>query len=833
MKFKLAAISLWLLTPILALSQTSAGFTLIGTVIDDIGVPYSKANVRIKGSIYRGETCDNQGRFSILLKPEEEVTLLISHIKAKSVYEKVYTAGKKGESDTIAVIMEKRGSFIDPVIVDGIRGKEDVTFTEIEVKNILIPNATGDVSTIIKTLPGVYSNNELSTQYSVRGGNYDENLVYINGIEIYRPFLIRSGQQEGLSIVNTQMIENLSFSAGGFDASYGDKLSSVLDITYKRPNEKGAIIEGGFLGGSATFYGRSKNRLFSYIASGRYRSNQYLLNSLDVQGSYRPVFMDGQSYLSYKTREHEIGLLTYYGSNTYLSVPESQTTKFGTPRDAFQIDVFYEGQEITTYNMLLNGLLWNWYPQKNVKLNFAASIYRADEREEFDVLAQYFLSQLDNRLGSENFGDPRFTLGVGSYLNHARNYLNATIFNAQHRGKVEKGKHTFQWGARYQHDIINDELREWRYLDSAGYSVPLTKGSLELSEVVRTDINLQTNRFQAHFLDNILLHKESNAKLNIGMRANYWDYNQQLLLAPRLNIGFEPNREYNIEQLKKHGDSAVLKRNLKFKAATGFYQQPPFYREIRNKVGKLIEGVKAQQSIHAVVGAEWNFELWKREKPFKFNVEAYYKYQWDMIPYEIENVRIRYLPEYTATGTVIGIDMQVNGEFIPKLPSWFSFSLMSAREDIIGDTYIDYGGLELVKGSVPKPTDQRYAANILFQDFLTNNENYRVHLNLVFAHGLPFGPPGYPEYRNALRIPPYRRVDVGFSRSIYDRTTSTSPSKILKLTRSIHFSAEIFNAFGIRNTISYLWVRDVYNRGYAVPNYLTSRRLNLQLRIEL
>ncbi|MCB0735873.1 MAG: TonB-dependent receptor plug domain-containing protein [Bacteroidetes bacterium] len=834
MKSVFKAFFLVLITFCTATAQTNQGFTVYGLAIDEYEKPYSQALITIAGSITRNEFCNDDGEFTMVLKPEETVVFELQHLRAQHGFALRYTTGKAGETDSVILVVKSRGNFIDPVTIMEAGQKDDVTQIEIDIENIQIPNPSGDVATIIKTLPGVFSNNELSTQYSVRGGNYDENLVYINGIEIYRPFLIRSGQQEGLSIVNTQMIESISFSAGGFDASYGDKLSSVLDITYRKPKEHGALFEGSLLGGSATVFGKSDNNLFTYMLSGRYRSNQYLLNSLDVQGSYRPVFADVQSYISYRTTEHEIGLLSYYGKNRYLSVPESQQTKFGTVKEAFQIDVYYDGQELTQYNMLLNALVWNYTPFDHIKINFSSSFYTANESEQYDVLAQYFLSQLDNRIGSEGFGDPRYTLGAGSYLNHARNFLNAYIFNVQHNGKIKKNQHTFKWGARFQHDIIDDKLVEWRYLDSAGYSVPRTGGkTLELAEVVKTDIDLRTSRFQAHFLDNIVINKENNLRLNAGVRANYWSYNNQFLVSPRISFGYEPNRAYNVQQLNDHGDSAEYKRNIKLKAATGLYQQPPFYRELRSKDGRIIPDVKAQQSLHLVTGAEWNFELWQRETPFIFNVEAYYKYQWNMIPYEIENVRIRYLPEYTATGSVTGIDMQVNGEFIPELPSWFTLSLMRAREDIIGDTYVDTAGITQEIGSLPKPTDQRYSFNILFQDFLKNNEDYRVHLNLVYAHGLPFGPPGFPEYRNYLRIPPYRRVDVGFTRLLYDRETSISPNKWLKKTKRVYLSVELFNAFGIRNTISYLWVRDIYNRGYAVPSYLTSRRINLQLRISI
>ncbi|MBI1184564.1 TonB-dependent receptor plug domain-containing protein [bacterium] len=803
---------------------------LKGKLIDQDSVPFTDAHIKVLNTNIVAVT-NAQGYFECRVPKGRNIIIEISHVEINGTELQQVPAFISDMSAPLQIVLQ-RGIHLAPIDFEVTRGRKGNTFIVMTPENLKIPNPSGDISTFLKSLAGVNSNNELSTQYSVRGGNYDENLVYINGIEIYRPFLNRSGQAEGMSIVNSNMVSTLAFSAGGFSAYYGDKLSSVLDITYKRPRESGAYFEGSLLGGAAHVEGITPNYRLSYMFSTRYRSNKYLLNSLPVQGNYNPTFKDFQSFLSYRLGiKTTLNLLTYYGDNRYLNRPVSQTTKFGTIKDAKQINVYYDGQELIQYKMVLNALQLEMVPNDSMRLQFSSTVYRTDESEQFDVLGQYYLSQLDNELGSETFGDPKYLLGVGSYLNHARNFLLATIGNVQHRGEVIKKYHHIQWGGVYQRLFVNDRLKEWRYLDSADYSVPRNK-NLDLLELVDSKLGLQTNKTSAYVLDDIVLNRDLNAKLNVGLRGNYLDYNHQFLVAPRLAFSIEPNRRHNAKALQA-GQNDSLKRNIRLKAALGIYQQPPFYRELRTKSGYLVPNVKAQQSMHAVLGADWNFELWHRKEPFKFSSEFYYKYMWDLIPYEIENVRIRYLPEYTAVGYAVGADFHVGGEFIPDLPSWFSFSLMSTRSNIKGDTYVDTNGVTQQIGWLPRPTDQRYAVNVLFQDFLTQNKNYRVHLNLTFAHGLPYGPPGFPQWRSALRARPYRRVDIGFSKVLYNRDEKMSASKILNKTRNISLNVEIFNLFGIRNTISYLWIKDFNNQQYAVPNYLTSRRFNLKIMVRI
>lgn len=804
-----------------------------GKILDQEDQPFVQAHLKVLGTNIVTIT-DFNGVFECNVPIDKNVVLEITHIEINGEkYEKIKPL-KKGEKRELLIEIS-RGIHLAPIDFEATRGTKGNTFIVIEPGKLETPNPSGGIETAIKLLAGVNSSNELSSQYSVRGGSYDENLVYINGIEIYRPFFNRSGQSEGLSIVNPNMVQSLAFSAGGFSAYYGDKLSSVLDITYKKPDNHSAILQGSFLGGAAHVEGVTDNYRLSYMLSTRYRSNKYLLNSLDVQGNYNPVFTDFQSFVTYRFGlKTSLSWLSYYGGNKYINIPESQTTKFGTVKDAKQLDVYYQGQEIIEYRTNLNALQLEIVPSDSLQLSFAATAYTANESERFDVLGQYFLSQLDNEIGSETFGDPKYLLGVGSYLNHARNYLNANIFNIQHRGQLLLKSHNISWGGRYQLELINDRLKEWRYLDSAGYSVPRgPSGTLDMAELIVSDIGLVNKRASGYVQDEILLNEPNNAKLNLGVRANYWSYSKQFLVAPRLSFSLEPNRAYNTNAINNGYGKDSLKRNIRIKASLGLYQQQPFYRELRNKAGEVVPNVRAQQSLHAVVGADWNFELWNRKQPFKFSSEFYYKYMWDLIPYEIENVRIRYLPEFTSEGYAVGADFHVNGEFIPDLPSWFSFSLMSTRENINGDTYVDTEGETQEVGWLARPTDQRYAFNILFQDFLKNNETYSVHLNLVFAHGLPYGPPGYPQWRSALRVAPYRRVDIGFAKVLFDKQSSVVASKLLNKAEKVSLSLDVFNLFGIRNTVSYLWVKDISNQQYAVPSYLTSRRFNLQLTIKL
>lgn len=814
-------------SPLVALAQEAA--TLVGTVRDLQGQPVENISVTLKGTA-RGTVTDERGDYALQVPAGREVTLLFSYLTRV----KEFTLGplEPGVQERLDVTFNREIELKGAEVVE--EGERSRTMMQrLDPKVITnIPTPSGNVEGVLKTLPGVSSNNELSSQYSVRGGNYDENLVYINGIEIYRPFLVRSGQQEGLSVINSDLVEGIRFSAGGFAAEYGDKLSSVLDITYREPEEFHGSVSASLLGGSAHLEGASKDHRLTWLAGARYRSTQYLLGSLETEGEYQPSFADAQAYVTYDVSPNlELGWLGYYGRNKYLLVPESRESTWGTPNLVLRLNLFFEGQEVLEYESLLNALTANWRISPRTTLNFSASAYQTREEEDFDIIGAYYLSQLETDPGSENFGGVKADLGVGAYLDHARNQLFARIWNFQHRGASDLGGSTLEWGVKLQHENIEDQLKEYLYMDSADYSVPLSRGpDLQVDELLVTDINLQSYRATS-FLQNTFAISEANgAFLTAGIRGSYWTYNEEFLLSPRVQFVWEPNRAWNTRILKQGLPRDSMRKNWQFKAAAGFYHQPPFYREVRDLSGVLNPGVLAQKSFHAVVGGELIFHLWGR--PFKWNTELYYKYLWDLIPYEIEDVRIRYLADNMGVGYAVGADFQIYGEFIKELPSWFSFSLMQTKERLEDRYYTDEPDTFTNPGYIPRPTDQRFMFAILFQDFLPKNPRFKVHLNLVYGSRLPYSPPQLPRFRNQLRMPPYRRVDLGFSYLVLAPERQPSRSKFLNSLDRVWLTAELYNALGIRNTVSYLWVKDIYNQQWSVPNSLTGRRINIRALIE-
>lgn len=691
----------------------------------------------------------------------------------------------------------------------------------------------GGIEMVLKTLPGVYSNNELSSQYSVRGGNYDENLVYVNDVEIYRPFLVRAGQQEGLSFANPSMVESLKFSAGGFEAKYGDKLSSVLDITYKRPKKFAGSGSASILGGSLHLESATKNYRLSGMIGARYRTTQYLLNSLDVQGEYRPAFTDIQAYVLYNiTDKWDIDFLSNYAVNNYRIFPSNQTTEFGSINQALQLRVFFEGKEQSRFATAMGAITSTYRPNDRLKLKIIASAFNSDESEKSDVQGQYFINELERDLSKANFGDVAFNRGVGAYQTFLRNQLNYQVYNVEFKGFLEQKQHYYQWGIRAQHEAIQDKLNEWKMIDSAGYSMPLNGDSILLNDVVRSETTLNSNRFQGYFQDNYRWRKDSvEYALTGGIRANYWTLNEQFIVSPRLVFSIRP-LNWN--------------RDITFRAAVGRYVQPPFYRELRDLNGVINTNLKAQESIHFITGADFTFKAWNR--PFSFYAETYYKVLKNLVPYEIDNVRVRYYAENISDGYAAGIDMKVNGEFVKGVQSWASMSFMQTKEDIRNDFYFNYfnkSGEKIVPGFtndqvkadsqrvepgyIPRPTDQRFNFSLFFQDYLPKNPSLSMQITLVFGSRLPIGPPDFNRYRDTLRIPPYRRVDIGFSKHFISADKPAKKTSPFRNFKTFSLSLEVFNLLGVNNTVSYLWIKDVTNRQYGIPNYLTNRLLNLRL----
>ncbi len=835
--------------------------TLYGTITDTQGKPIEDAKISIsKTSI--STLSDENGDYKLTVPSDSSLTIEYTHvsfgIRLKNI--KLKSGAKEKSNISVNAITS-----LDTVVIEDKIARANF-IQSIPTKNIFVQSgASGDFNVILFTQLGVQQSNELSSSYSVRGGNFDENLVYVNDIEVYRPFLTHSGQQEGLSFVNSDMVSSINFSSGGFEARYGDKMSSVLDIRYTKPRKFAGSVSGGLLGGSAHLEGASRDNRFTYIIGARQKTNSYLLNSLDTKGDYKPLFYDVQAYVTYNpTDEWEHDVLFNFAKNKYSVTPQSRKSSFGTVNQALQLNVYFDGREIDQYQTVMGAYSTMYRPHgKDLTLKLITSVFNTQESETFDLLGQYYLDELENDFGNANFGQSSYSLGTGGFLNHARNYLDATVYNIEHKGIKEwkdTGKQLW-WGVKAQHEAINDKLSEWTMVDSADYSIPngvdsmgyVNPGSqpyelLELNEFIKTKNSLSSNRYTAYIQHAWSRDTKDTNELTFtaGIRANYWDLNKQLLVSPRATLSYKPN----------------WAKDYVFKASSGYYYQPPFYRELRDFNGKLHTDLKAQQSIHFVLGTDHNYKAWGR--PFKFVSELYYKHLDNLIPYEIDNVRLRYYAANIAKGYATGIDFKVNGEFVKGTDSWVSMSIMKTMEDIKNDFYYLYlnsdgdtiypgytsnyiatDSIRVEPGYIPRPTDQRVTFGLFFQDHLPNLPRCKMHMNLLFGTGLPFGPPTFERYKDVLKMPPYRRVDIGFSYEILkgeknkNFKDSTQTTNLIKpqeekkgLFKSIWFSIEVFNLLGVNNVVSYFWVRDVNGRQYAVPNYLTARMLNARVMIK-
>ena len=790
--------------------------TINGYITDEKKNNLPSVNISILNQS-SGVSSDIDGKYNIEIPANRSVIIVYSFIGFQTEKIRIPML-KKGQEYTLNIELKSSSKLLEDVIITDQKSRKE-SFSRIKPKHVsVLPGNSGGIEAILKTLPGVSSANELSSQYSVRGGNFDENLVYVNGIEIYRPFLIRSGQQEGLSFVNSDMVSSILFSAGGFEAKYGDKMSSVLDITYKKPIKNTASIKLSLLGGSSHVEGTTKNGRLSYLVGVRHKTNQYLLNSLDTEAEYKPVFSDIQTFINYELNTNwKINFLGNISQNKYQMVPQNRETEFGTINEALKLRIYFEGQEIDKYETYFGALNTVFQPNTNLQLQFTSSAFKTFEQENFDILGEYWLYQLDNNLGSEDFGDIAFDRGVGKYIKHSRNSLNATVINLAHKGSYNQESLQFNWGFRIQKEEIEDKISEWNLIDSAFFNLPHPDDNIGgdgdpnqqiiMNELLKTQINLSSYRNTSY----MQISKDiGTLTINGGTRGSYWTYNEELLLSPRLSLAYAP----------------MWEKDIVFRAASGIYYQSPFYKELRTPEGTLNNNIKAQKSTHYVLGKDYLFYKWGR--PFKWITEVYYKNLENLIPYKVDNVRIQYLTDDVSNGYATGIDMKINGEFVSGVESWVSLSVMKTEEDIIGDTQEDENGNIMDVGYISRPTDQRVNFSMFFQDYLPGNPNYKMHMNLVYGSGLPFGPPQAERYQDVLRIPDYRRVDIGFS-AILKSEEKVNKIKWLNAFKSIWISAEVFNLLDINNTISYLWISDISGRQYAVPNYLTARQLNAKL----
>ncbi len=820
-----------LLVTLLVCAQASAqNATVFGIIRDTLGKPVEAVNVAFMG-VEGGTSSDSKGRYELIVNPNQQLLLVFTFIGFKS--ERFQVVLKPGERREVNVTLYMTSSEL-PVFTIEDKGQRRANFTMIDPKSLAqVPNPSMNFESVLKTFPGVTSNNELSSQYSVRGGNFDENLVYVNDVEIYRPFLIRSGQQEGLTFINSDLVSSVHFSAGGFDARYGDKLSSVLDIQYRKPKKFAGSASLSLLGASVHTEGISKNQKWTYLFGVRQKSNQYVLGSLDTEGEYKPSFTDIQTLLTRDLNDKwELSFLGNYSRNRYNLVPQNRETEFGTVNQALKLRVFFDGQEVDKYESATGAITATYAPNNDVKLKFIASAYTTVESEAYDILGQYYLDELEKDLGSDNFGNTAFNIGVGSYLEHARNNLDAMVANVEHKGSLNYKSNTVRWGIKFQHEQINDQLREWTLIDSADYSLPQEpEDQLVLQSSLRTDISISSLRANGYIQNTFYFSDTSAWLLTVGVRGSYWDFNNEFTITPRATLSHKPR----------------WSRNLAFKASAGLYYQPPFYRELRDPQGIIHDDIKAQRSLHLVLGSDYSFLAWGRE--FKFVSEGYYKDLNRLVPYKIDNVRIRYLGSNSSHGYATGADFRVNGEFVQGVESWFSLSFLRSEEDLENDffyTYFNQKGEQIIPGFtfdnvatdsvrtepgwLPRLTDQRVNFSLFFQDYLPKFPTYKMRMTLIFGSGLPFGPPGNDRYKDVLRFPFYRRVDIGFSKQIIDDENDLTPKwGVTKHLKSLWAGLEVYNLLQVNNTVSYLWVRDVTGRQYAVPNFLTSRQLNFRI----
>lgn len=804
-----------LLWPIPFLAQGQSA-RLQGKVTDPDGQAIESAAIGVRET-GRGTRSLRDGSFDLEVPAEKPVHIIVQLLGYQTLERKLHL--KEGETLTLDFRMEPDARTLDEVIKKADRRQEAGNISiEVDKANLLPTTGFGSgIESMIKTFVG--SHNELSSQYSVRGGNFDENLVYVNDFEIYRPFLIRSGQQEGMSFIHSDLVSGVNFSVGGFQSKFGDKMSSVLDVQYKTPESFGGRAVISALGGSLALEGASQNKKLTYLFGLRQKSNQYLLQAQPTKGVYNPSFTDGQMLVKYRFNpKWESEIILNYARNRFQFLPQTSTSSFGLINQVYQLRVFYQGAEIDQFDSKFAGWSWTYRPGSRWTLKLLISGFQTDERETYDIKGEYLLGEVESDLGKENFGQIKTYLGTGIIHEYARNQLNVLVGNIALRGAYDGGNHFIQWGLDAQQTQIEDRLHEWERRDSAGFTQPYYPDRLELTQSFHSSHQFQYQRYSGFLQDNLSIGDQMRASL--GLRWNYSSLNKEWLISPRGQLSYKPGG---------------WERDILFKFAAGLYQQPPFYREMRDLNGIVNPSLRAQKSFHWVGGVDYHF-LWD-QRPFKLTTEVYYKSLWDLVPYEYDNVRIRYFGQNQARGYAVGGEVRLYGDIVPEATSWISVGIMKSEEDILNDSYTYFDpssqdSMTIYPGMIPRPTDQRFMLGMYFEDYFPRWKNFKMHLNLLYASGLPFGPPDSQRYGDTLRIPPYRRVDIGFSALLWKG--SRHPSKKLSRTlERVWLSAEVFNLLGIQNTLSYTWIMDQSSgRTYAVPNRLTSRLINAKLVID-
>ncbi len=792
-------------------SQTTGLFN--GFIKDNNGNCLPLVNVRIAGT-NSGTVSNDSGYFQLQIPCNKTVIVSFSLLGY--------------QNQTINILLKTGTTIFQNIVLSpDIKNINEVEITnEVERASGLnrimskefsaIPNPSGNFESLIKTMPGVTSNNELSSQYSVRGGNFDENLVYVNDVEVPRPYLVQTGQQEGLSFINPEMVSSVKFLAGGFEARYGDKMSSVLDVSYLKPAQYHASASASLLGATFTFEGISRNKKFTHITGLRYKTSQYLLSSLQTTGTYNPSFTDFQTFLNYKFSDQlELSFLGNFTLNSYNFIPQTRSTTFGTLQQAYNIIIYYSGQEADKYQTALGALTINYKPLPDLSLKLITSAYSSIEQETYDIEGQYQINELGY---SPNANDSTLDIGVGTMLNHARNYLNINVYSFSHIGTYNFINNQLRWSIEFKKEIINDHLNEWEYIDSARYATPYSPTSINLTDFANANNDLNNNRIQG-YIQNLCQFSGKRTKffINGGIRFNYWSFNNQFLVTPRGRLSIKP--DWNSDFM--------------FFLAAGLYFQPPFYKEMRNFQGVINPNIKAQRSYHLVLGSDYNLKIWDR--PFKFTSEIYYKYINDLIPYIIDDVELKYTALNNAVGYAEGIDLKLNGEFLTGIQSWASLSLLNTQEKRFG-TYINTQGIAVNPGYYPRPTDQHVTFSLFFQDFLPTNPTYQFHIVLAYGSGMPVTVPDSKYFNQTFSLGPYERVDLGISK-IFKNDQVKSNYPFFKAFKEFIVGVELFNMFNYYNTASYLWVHTVSTQTnlpneFAVPNYLTARRLNLRISVK-
>ncbi len=772
-----------------------------GTVADTDANPLELAMVRVTGTV-NGTLTDEKGHYTLYVSTKDSCSLTISCIGYRTIT-KTLPVVEDGMRVNIRLV--NSDVELQEATVIGQRIETNTMKTISAGNRLLSDPSGGNVEYMLATEIGVSSTNELSTQYSVRGGNYDENMVYVNGVEVYRPLLVRSGQQEGLSFVNPDMTEEVKFSSGGFESKFGDKMSSVLDITYKKPKELEGSVSASLMGASA--YVGTSSKKFTQVTGFRFKKNSLLLGTLDTKGEYDPTFIDLQTYMTYKISPRlEWNFLGNFSKNQYNFTPTSRSTSFGTIEMAKNFTVYFDGKERDNFETLFGSTGFTYRLKSNTDVGLQVSAFQSKEEETYDITGEYWLSDVTST--DEATPENMEVIGTGKYHEHARNRLRSDVVNISHVGTHKMEAHTIRWGLGYQVEKIKDRIKEWEMRDSAGYSLPYNNETVNMVRNLYSHNDLSSNRFSGYIQDT---YKFRNSKglfsLTGGIRGSYWDFNKEFIFSPRASVGFVPN----------------FNQKYTFRFATGIYYQAPFYKEFQktvtdeygNSVIELNHNIKSQRSIHFVLGGDYSFTA--IDRPFKFTAEMYYKKLDNLVPYTVDNVKVRYYGENIASGYAAGLDMKLFGEFVPGTDSWLTFSLMKTQQDIYG-----------VK--VPLPTDQQYNISLFFTDYFPGYDKIRLNLRAIWADGLPVSPPGQGYETQYFRTPGYRRIDVGMSYQLLGgKENSGRKDGLYKYLKNVYLGLDCFNLFDINNVNSYYWVTDIYGQQYGVPNYLTGRQLNVKL----